>query len=79
MIFEQCSYHTLTRVLLPLKADIRYLRWSHVQYNHLRGADIKRNQCRFSVKDAKEVYDRFEVVNRLEDFKPCWNLLGRGK
>ena len=28
----------------------------------------------FSVKDAKEVYDRFEVVNRLEDFKPRWNL-----
>jgi putative SOS response-associated peptidase YedK len=28
----------------------------------------------FSVKDAKEVYDRFEVVNRLDDFKPRWNL-----
>ena len=28
----------------------------------------------FSVKDAKEVYDRFEVVNRLEDCKPRWNL-----
>ncbi len=28
----------------------------------------------FSVKDAKDVYDRFEVVNQLEDFKPRWNL-----
>jgi putative SOS response-associated peptidase YedK len=28
----------------------------------------------FSVKDAQEVYDRFEVVNTLEDFKPRWNL-----
>src|SRR5215468_4203139 len=28
----------------------------------------------FSVKDAKEVYDRFEVVNKLEEFKPRWNL-----
>jgi putative SOS response-associated peptidase YedK len=28
----------------------------------------------FSVKDAKEVYDRFEVVNTLEDFKPRWNI-----
>jgi putative SOS response-associated peptidase YedK len=28
----------------------------------------------FSVKDAKEVYDRFEVVNTLEDLKPRWNV-----
>jgi putative SOS response-associated peptidase YedK len=28
----------------------------------------------FSVNDAKEVYDRFEVVNQLADFKPRWNL-----
>jgi putative SOS response-associated peptidase YedK len=28
----------------------------------------------FSVKDAKEVYDRFEVVNSLEDLKPRWNV-----
>ena len=28
----------------------------------------------FSVKDAKEVYDRFEVVNKLEDLKPRWNV-----
>jgi putative SOS response-associated peptidase YedK len=28
----------------------------------------------FSVKDAKEVYDRFEVVNQLEDLKPRWNV-----
>jgi putative SOS response-associated peptidase YedK len=28
----------------------------------------------FSVKDAKEVYDRFEVVNQLEDFKPRFNV-----
>jgi putative SOS response-associated peptidase YedK len=28
----------------------------------------------FSVKDAKEVYDRFEVVNILENFKPRWNV-----
>jgi putative SOS response-associated peptidase YedK len=28
----------------------------------------------FSVKDAKEVYDRFEVVNTLEDHKPRWNV-----
>ena len=28
----------------------------------------------FSVKDAQEVYERFEVVNTLEDFKPRWNL-----
>jgi putative SOS response-associated peptidase YedK len=28
----------------------------------------------FSVKDAKEVYARFEVVNQLEDLKPRWNV-----
>jgi putative SOS response-associated peptidase YedK len=28
----------------------------------------------FSIKDAKEVYDRFEVVNQLEDLKPRWNV-----
>ena len=28
----------------------------------------------FSVKDAKEVYDRFEVENQLEDLKPRWNV-----
>jgi putative SOS response-associated peptidase YedK len=28
----------------------------------------------FSIKDAKEVYDRFEVVNTLEDLKPRWNV-----
>ena len=28
----------------------------------------------FSVKDAKEVYDRFEVVNSLEDLKARWNV-----
>jgi putative SOS response-associated peptidase YedK len=28
----------------------------------------------FSVKDAKEVYDRFEVVNQLEDLKARWNV-----
>src|SRR4051794_153534 len=28
----------------------------------------------FSVKDAKQVYDRFEVVNILEDFKPRYNI-----
>jgi putative SOS response-associated peptidase YedK len=28
----------------------------------------------FSVNDAKEVYDRFEVVNSLEDLKARWNV-----
>jgi putative SOS response-associated peptidase YedK len=28
----------------------------------------------FSVKEAKKVYDRFEVVNTLPDLKPRWNL-----
>ena len=28
----------------------------------------------FSVNDAKEVYDRFEVVNTLEDLKARWNV-----
>ena len=28
----------------------------------------------FSVKDAKEVYARFEVVNQLEDLKARWNV-----
>jgi putative SOS response-associated peptidase YedK len=28
----------------------------------------------FSVKDAREVYNRFGVVNILEDFKPRFNL-----
>jgi putative SOS response-associated peptidase YedK len=28
----------------------------------------------FSVKDAQEVYDRFEVVNKLEDLKARWNV-----
>jgi putative SOS response-associated peptidase YedK len=28
----------------------------------------------FSVKDAKEVYERFEVVNQLEDLKARWNV-----
>ena len=28
----------------------------------------------FSVKDAKEVYNRFDIVNTLDDFKPRFNL-----
>ena len=28
----------------------------------------------FSVKDAKEVYERFGVVNQLEDLKARWNV-----
>jgi len=28
----------------------------------------------FSVKDEREVYDRFGVVNKLADFKPRWNI-----
>src|SRR3954453_13190431 len=28
----------------------------------------------FSVKDAKEVYDRFSVVNILEGLQPRWNI-----
>jgi putative SOS response-associated peptidase YedK len=28
----------------------------------------------FSVKDAKEVYNRFDIVNTLEYFKPRWNV-----
>ncbi len=27
----------------------------------------------FSVKDAKEVYNRFDIENTLEDFKPRFN------
>jgi hypothetical protein len=32
----------------------------------------------FSVKDAQEVYDRFEVVNKLEDLKARWKRWGHG-
>src|SRR4051794_25666037 len=28
----------------------------------------------FSVKNAKDVYDRFAVVNKLDDFKPRFNV-----
>jgi len=28
----------------------------------------------FSVKDAREVYDRFGVMNKLLDFKPHWRI-----
>src|SRR6266699_1093466 len=28
----------------------------------------------FSVKDAREVYERFDIVNALEYFKPRWNM-----
>jgi putative SOS response-associated peptidase YedK len=28
----------------------------------------------FSVKDAKEVYNRFDIVNTLDDFKPRFNV-----
>jgi putative SOS response-associated peptidase YedK len=28
----------------------------------------------FSVKDAKEVYNRFDIANTLENFKPRWNV-----
>jgi putative SOS response-associated peptidase YedK len=28
----------------------------------------------FTVKDAKQVYERFEVVNQLEDLKARWNV-----
>lgn len=28
----------------------------------------------FSVKDAKEVYDRFDIENTLESFGPRWNI-----
>lgn len=28
----------------------------------------------FSVKDAQEVYERFDIINTLEDFSPRWNV-----
>jgi putative SOS response-associated peptidase YedK len=28
----------------------------------------------FSVKDAKEVYNRFDIVNTLDNFKPRFNV-----
>lgn len=28
----------------------------------------------FSVKDAKEVYNRFDIANTLDDFEPRWNI-----
>ena len=28
----------------------------------------------FSVKDAREVYNRFDITNTLENFKPRWNV-----
>jgi hypothetical protein len=28
----------------------------------------------FSVKDEREVYDRFGVMNKLLDFKPHWRI-----
>ena len=28
----------------------------------------------YSVKDEKEVYDRFDIENTLENFKPRWNV-----
>ncbi len=28
----------------------------------------------FSIKDAREVYDRFGVMNKLADFKPHWRI-----
>ena len=28
----------------------------------------------FSVKDAEEVYNRFDIENTLEDFKPRFNV-----
>jgi putative SOS response-associated peptidase YedK len=28
----------------------------------------------FSVKNAKEVYERFDIVNTLDDYKPRWNI-----
>ena len=28
----------------------------------------------YSVKDEKEVYDRFEVTNTLARYKPRWNV-----
>ena len=28
----------------------------------------------FSVKNAKDVYERFDTYNELEDFKPRWNI-----
>jgi putative SOS response-associated peptidase YedK len=28
----------------------------------------------YSVKDEKEVYDRFEVTNALVGYKPRWNV-----
>ena len=28
----------------------------------------------FSVKDANEVYERFDIVNKIDDLKPRWNI-----
>jgi putative SOS response-associated peptidase YedK len=28
----------------------------------------------FSVKDAKEIYNRFDIVNTLDDYSPRWNI-----
>ena len=28
----------------------------------------------FSVKNAKDVYERFDTYNELSDFKPRWNI-----
>jgi hypothetical protein len=28
----------------------------------------------YSVKDAREIYDRFGVLNKLEAYKPRWNV-----
>src|SRR5260370_7895080 len=28
----------------------------------------------FSVKDAREVYGRFAIINTIDDYKPRWNI-----
>src|SRR5437868_6453541 len=43
----------------------------------LNQSDLLINMCGaygFSVKDAKEVYYRFDIANTLEDFSPRWNI-----
>jgi putative SOS response-associated peptidase YedK len=64
-------YSKYTAVLDELQAALP------VCYRFLTEERYNRDMCGrygFSVKNAKDVYERFDIYNELPDFKPRWNI-----
>jgi len=48
--------------------------WNGTEWYNVHAKKIMCGAYGFSVKDAKEVYDRFNIENTLENFKPRFNV-----